>query len=193
MEPLLAVGGIFFYIIVAVFLAVLLGCIEYQKGWWSSILVTAFCLVLYTVFGVNVVTLAVNNPWMIAPYVVGYFVVGSVWACVKWIFYSHKMLDIVKDIKMEYLNRHNISSNVIPEDKKEDFIYKVLANSKYHDEFYPPKFLKHKADWMMWATYWPLSLFWTMLDQPIKKLWNFIYSNIGQMMQNITDKMFENI
>ena len=192
-EPFMIVGGTIFWIVAAIFSVALLGCIEYQKGWWSSFLVAGFFTILYFASGINVISVVLANP-MTAIYYVGLYVAGGVvWGCVKWWFYSRKAVDVVKELKVKFLNEKKISGDTIPETSMDSFISSVLHSSRYHDEDYPPRFMKHKADWTMWATYWPLSFFWTMLNQPIKKLWNFVYSQVGQMMQNMTNRMSEKI
>lgn len=112
----------------------------------------------------------------------------------KWWFYCRKLLDAARDIKMEFLNNKNISGNDIPDDKRDEFIERLISHrSRYTDDHFPPQAMTHKADWMMWATYWPISCFWTMLNQPIKYIWQMIYSHLGNFMQKISNHVFKEI
>ena len=191
METFFAVGGIAFYALLAFFVVALLTSVNYDSGWWSTFITVGFFIALYFAIGFNVVTWTWVHPLLALQYVVEFLVCGVVWACVKMYFHALAMRDIARQVKVQFLNEYGLTT--ITEDKKARFITEVKRHPKYTDSFYPPRVLDHKADWLMWATYWPFSLVWTLIDQPLKKLWRLIYSYIGNLMQTIVNKMFEKV
>jgi len=42
-----------------------------------------------------------------------------------------------------------------------------------------------------WATYWPISIIWTVINQPVKRLFGFLFDKIIDKFQNQTDKIFK--
>lgn len=54
-----------------------------------------------------------------------------------------------------------------------------------------PQANNHKALITTWITHWPVSLVWTLINDPIKKLINHIFESIKSVFQRISDKVFE--
>ena len=54
-----------------------------------------------------------------------------------------------------------------------------------------PKAHDHKGDILMWMTYWPFSSLWTLINDPIRKIFRTIYTNIASSLQAISDRMFK--
>lgn len=192
-EPIILFGGFLFYALLAVFAVVVLACVEYDKGWGSFWTLVAFVVILSQLSDVAVMGYLMANPWSVAEWVAYYFVAGTVWGVVKWWFYCRKLLDVVRDIKIAFLNKHSIEGTDIPDAKRDNFIEMVKGSRAYPDYHFPPQAMDHKSDWLMWATYWPFSCFWTMLNQPIKHIWQFIYSHLGEFMQKISNAVFKEI
>lgn len=192
-EPFILAGGMMFYALLAVFAVVMLAAVEYDNGWGSVWALVIFVAILSQATDIAVIGYMMANPWSAAEWAVYYFVAGTVWGVAKWWFYCRKLLDVARDVKMAYLNSINVQGNEIPEDKREKFISGLLHTRQYTDNSFPPQAMEHKSDWMMWAAYWPFSFFWTMLNQPIKHIWQFIYSHLGSFMQKISNAVFKEI
>ena len=56
-----------------------------------------------------------------------------------------------------------------------------------------PRVRDHKSEIIVWMIYWPFSMLWTLLNQPIKNIFLFIYNRIESKMQDMADKIFEPI
>ena len=193
MEPLIIFGGTIFWIIFAIFAVAMIASVEYDNGWMATIITAVMIVIIMWGVEFNVFAWVWDNPSTAIYYFVGYFVAGAVWGVSKWWFYCRKFLDVVKGIKVEFLNSNNISDDKIPENMKDKFEKEVVSNYNYNDSYYPPQAMDHKSDWLMWAMWWPFSFFWTMLNQPIKNLWLFIYSHLGGLMQKISDSVFKGV
>lgn len=44
-----------------------------------------------------------------------------------------------------------------------------------------------------WLFYWPLSASWTVLNDPIRRIFNFVYNRISGSLQRMSDKMYSDI
>lgn len=192
-EPLILAGGMAFWLMSFVASCILIAFINYDKGWFAGIwsIVTVVCLSWVTSF--DLIGWVIGNPWTLASYVAFYFVAGAVWAVIKWWFYLNKRKGEAQALKQIFLTRQKLPDNTIPVEMKDKFREYVADSYEYHDRDYPPQASRHKSDWMFWASYWPFSFVWTMLDEPIKKAWLFIYNKLGNMMQRMSDTMFKDI
>lgn len=54
-----------------------------------------------------------------------------------------------------------------------------------------PQANNYKALITTWITHWPVSLAWTLINDPIKKLINYIFEAIKSLFQKVSDKVFE--
>lgn len=44
-----------------------------------------------------------------------------------------------------------------------------------------------------WLFYWPLSAAWTILNDPIRRIFNFIYNHISGSLQRMSDRMYSDM
>ncbi len=194
MEPALIVfGSTLFWVLSAIVFIALVASVEYDNGWFASVITAAALLTLWLGVEINIFMWVWDNPFTAFEYFVVYFIAGTAWAITKWWFYCHKLLDVVKDIKVEFLNNLSIGGDAIPDNQRDKFEQKVVCNPYYRNRYFPPQAMDHKSDWLMWATWWPVSAFWTILNQPIKNIWLFIYSRLGGLMQKISNHVFRGI
>jgi hypothetical protein len=56
-----------------------------------------------------------------------------------------------------------------------------------------PLVAQHKVHVLRWMSYWPWSLFWTVLKDPVRKAFLTIYYNIAEHLQAISDRAFKGI
>jgi hypothetical protein len=56
-----------------------------------------------------------------------------------------------------------------------------------------PKAKDHKSDIITWIIYWPFSLVWFIIDDPMKRLGKFLYRLLGSLYDNVAKKMFASL
>lgn len=54
----------------------------------------------------------------------------------------------------------------------------------------PPKAARNKGRIIFWMAYWPASAFWTLLNDPLTRLYEFLYRRLGVVFENISKAMF---
>ena len=114
----------------------------------------------------SIINFAKTNPLSFIGLIAGYFMVGLIWSLVKWWFYLTGL--------REYYRKYP---------------YNYKSNS---DKF---KVTSNKERILNWMMYWPLSGVWTLINDPIKKLFVRMYNSMEGRFQKISDivtKEFEN-
>lgn len=167
------------------FLSLLLTCgfldYFYQAGIYSSI---------------------IHNPGLFAGLVAGYVLVGVLWSFPKWWFYVHS----IKDAYVKSLAAYK-KTNRIPENQKLDsqqiheFYYSRSFEAdgffeprrKYWGEIMPLQASKNKNKILVWMMYWPLSVLWTLINDPVRKAFMFVFEHVKGVYQLITAKAFDGI
>jgi len=57
----------------------------------------------------------------------------------------------------------------------------------------PPRPNDHKSMITMWMSFWPASLFWTLLNDPIRAAFRHIYASLVRTLQDISNRAFSHV
>lgn len=126
----------------------------------------------------SIVTLISENYQVMVPIAVGYIVLGVVWSFAKWVMFllefkrfRNKHIEAYREDKLLYDQKrfHNVLITDTP--KTSDF--KVLIIS-----------------WMCW---WPLSVIGTLINDPVKRAFQFVFDALSGSYQKIADKIVPKI
>jgi hypothetical protein len=90
-----------------------------------------------------------------------YFGIGVVWSFFKWFFFLRKIRDGYND------RGYKIDQDDIPVAKK------------------------NKNRLASWITYWPLSGFWTLVNDPVRKFVNILVESFGGFYDKMSASAFE--
>jgi hypothetical protein len=154
------------WIVLAILACILIGVTEEGNLGWAAVITVAMLGILgYTgvVAGSAVWIYIKTNPWVIALLASGYFLGGTAWAIAKWWFWVKK------------------------ERRRQDSKVKTSTYYKYE----VPQVSHHKSQITAWMTFWPISMAWTMINDPITKAFKEIYYRISSTLQSIADKAFQ--
>jgi hypothetical protein len=183
--PIIAFGSLSFWIILAVIAVVIMVLVENEQGTASFLALLTLILGITAFSNFNLFDY-VNNHYESLLYYLGIYLVGGcVWPVVKWYFYALKKLDVYKERKADWMASQGIDGNVVPEDKKADFSRALKQYSK------PPKVSENKGRILMWMSYWPLSLIYTVINDPFRRLFLMIYNRLGSLLQRISNSVFK--
>ena len=141
-------------------------------GFLATLFLVGFGL-LYYFFGskdhVNsIFNYFAENPSAIIWTFVGYLGLGVVWAFVKWYFFLHKRV------------------NRALEKSKHETVYEYTTVSV-------PTAGENKWRIMSWMMYWPFSALWTVIDQPIKNAFNYIFIKFEGVFNKISNHMYKDV
>ncbi len=115
---------------------------------------------------------------------------GTGWSIVKWWLYVTRQREKYEEVKTDFLQSKAAPGAKIPDKAREKWAEMVRARTAYGFEF-RPRAREHKADILFWMTYWPWSGFWTLLNDPIRRLFRAIYHRITGILQRISDHAFK--
>jgi hypothetical protein len=159
----------------------------------------------------NITPLAlITQHGMIAILVImGYFALGVIWSLIKWKFYVMA--------QRRKLNEFQILHNKLIErrrEKKEDVspavqaelwenllrqndnsLWRVLTGGSLSSQTVTvaPQASAHKSQIVGWMAYWPVSLVWTMIDDPVRRAFLALYDVAGKTYQKIANNDFRDI
>lgn len=132
-----------------------------------------------------------------AVYAVAYVGVGVAWSFVKWFSYLMSFRDAFREQKEAFCKKNNLDSReAIPEDKMAAFdqhISHVSWTNNHRSQLLTrerPRASKNKARITAWAAFWPFSFLGTLLNDPVRRIFNFLFNQFKALYQKMSDWVF---
>lgn len=174
LEFLLFGSMVWFWIFFGAWALILFVSVENDAPGYATLATLAF-IALFGFWGVmpgggNLFLLLAGNPVIAVSCVVAFFVLGTAWSVVKWWFYVREMAD---------KRREQIASH-----GKDEHVYGLIRKPLVRD---------NKSRIMTWMCFWPFSFVWTMINDPVRKVFTAIYMRIKDTLQKMSDKAFEGL
>ena len=74
----------------------------------------------------------------------------------------------------------------------------VVQQGYYHNgratiNIIPPRPNDYKSTILMWLTFWPASLFWTLLNDPVRAAFRHIYASLVRTLQDISNRAYSDV
>lgn len=127
-------------------------------------------LALYYFFsgdqGAGILVMLIRNPLKTMFGILAYFVIGTGWGVIKWFFFVLRERDKVLE---------KVKNRILPQ----------------RETIRAPEAVDHKERIITWMAYWPFSMLWTLINDPVRRAFEWIYRRIGKFMQDISDKIFK--
>lgn len=176
MFEILLFGLPLFWYAFTIFAGIILFSLETDNGFVSSLAVIGFVLALW-LFGDIGALFTLTGISTLLSLVVVYLFIGALWSVAKWLFflweakawYTKNKARMDDDLKRGYFEGNRYFRD--------------------HKDF-PPRAARHKAQIMLWIAYWPFSMVWTLLNDPITRAVKAIYNALGGLMQRMSDRVF---
>lgn len=200
---LFMVGSFWFWALMVLMTCLMLVFIENEKPFWatSAILLTFGALHFFGDF--NVFAAAVRHPVTAVVMTAAYFVLGTVYAVFKWWRFVSIQREKYDELKREFLSNNGVfapfSTSTVPAALQRKWEAAVGdMNSGYRRRAHSvssvaPSPKAHKGLILTWMCYWPWSFVWTMINDPVKRLFRYIYSQIQSTLQRISDHAFRGV
>jgi hypothetical protein len=167
---LFAVGTLWFWLLLIISSGIIIHLIEYTDSAYSSFIWVILVLSIFYFFGgsVNIKSVGafiVDQPDHALGILVSYFVIGLIWTIIKWYFF---LLDI-KDTLVEKFKRN---AKLSPQ-----FDIK---------EYYPSEYSQKLISW---AIYWPLSCIWTIISNPVRRIFTWLINRLESTYIALTNRI----
>lgn len=152
----------------------------------SVLFVTTILLEFFTNF--HPISLSINNPGNALLYILGYLTIGTLYGIVKWFSFVYMIRERaakeIENYKKAYGEKEFLN-------KDETTRIGMVSTGIGHS--LPIKASNYKATMMMWMCYWPISAPWTVLNDPLRRAWNYAYNVISGSLQKISDNVMRDV
>jgi hypothetical protein len=192
LEGLFALGTIWFWLLLFIDFCVITALVENESGVWATIVFLGSLFGLNFLWKLPIIDSVKANPGHTALLVLSYFAIGIVWSIVKWYFFVHNKMVKYNQYKAEFL-KTNKAESLTPE-----LAVKFLENlaSRYDArsegiDGTAPAASEHKAALTRCGTYWPFSIVGTMLNDVVRRAWEYIYEMLQTTYQRMSEAIFK--
>ena len=191
-------GTLWFWVVSVTFFGLMIYWTEDDSNFFAGIGLTAFVWTMASVNGFSLLA----SPWLWAKWAAIYFVIGTVWSFLKWLSYCHSVRRTLREHKDAFIKKTRV---VLREDGTfldVDFagFADYLGDQHYlgYDHTIEtradvnPSMNKKRGDLVRWIVWWPFSAFWTLLNDPIRRLAEFIVNRFRGAYESIAASVFKN-
>jgi len=176
----LAVGAWGFWILISISAIIMSELMDTDNPGWATVTAVITVAILAILGNFNPLEWLRTNPMEVAFYVVSYFIAGVMWGVTKWYFWLQKTKRKIMALKNEHPNWTDT-----------DLVRMMKVAGIWGD--FPPKVGDHKAKIMGWMMLWPASMVWTVLNDPVRRIFEEIYNRIGGGLQAMSNRVFRDI
>ena len=189
---LFAIGTIWFWLLLFIDFCIITALVENESGVWATIVFLGSLFGLNFLWKLPIIDSVKANPGHTAILVLSYFAIGVVWSIVKWYFFVHNKMVKYNTFKADFLK-----------DQKADAMTPELA-AKFMDHLSnrydarndgitgaAPLASEHKASLTRWGTYWPFSIIGTLLNDVVRRTWEYIYEMLQTTYQRMSEAIFK--
>ena len=201
---LATVGGLFlfgtlwFWIVSSVIFGWLIFLTEGEEShtFGAGLVLVGFVWIMSSVNDISVIA----NPLLWLKWVTVYLVVGIVWSVIKWFSFLHKQKDILNGLKEVYIERNKLEliAKRISDSDWLGFV-KYLSDHDYKPNGYDkikkrsdviPTVKGRFSDLTRWIVWWPMSAFWTILNDPLRRVAEALVRALKGVYTRIANSVF---
>lgn len=189
---------IFFVVLLAIYVFATV-LTEVEKFGWATLLLIAGVVVAQFFAGLNILGWVKGHGVETVIYTVAYVGVGVAWSFIKWFSFLMAFRDKFRSYKEKFLlglNPPGDPKATVPSNFQKDFEEYLGRQSSYRGIYgdnpmnLRPRAAKNKARIVSWMSLWPCSLIGTLLNDPVKRLFNLIFNWFKGLYQKMADKLF---
>lgn len=175
-----AIGTFWFWTLLVVGFIVVTFFVERKdgNGWGALLSVIGLGLVLYFLGSretfQHALRYAGHHPLTIVILAFLYFVTGTAWSIVKWYFFLKKK-QRNKDWPTDWVKRDKDATGAWGPTEKISVA---------------PKAKDHRSDILLWMSWWPFSALWTLINDPVRKAFEWIFDQMEKTFDGISDRIF---
>ena len=159
-----ALGTIWFWILVLLFSGLIIFALEKEDDNYIASIFFGIGLLILFFFGnrdffASLGKSIIENPSTSILIFVAYLAIGTIWSFVKWFLFLKEQKDHYSSV------------------------------TYFHFDIDRFKIAKNKERVLHWMIYWPFSLAWTMINNPVKRSFEFIISQFGGAYDKMTERI----
>jgi hypothetical protein len=170
-------------------------------GWATTGLIV--CLVLAQFFHlVDFIAFVRENTGVTLFYLGMYVVLGVAWSFAKWFSYLRNYRDQFREYKVKFLTSRKVPVTTnVPEDMLPAFKDWLGSTYRYHlgdvnlmglQDLQRPKARENKQRIVSWMSLWPFSFVGTLLNDPVRRFFTWLFKAFSSLYQRMADWVFRN-
>lgn len=168
-----AVGTVGFWVVLALAGIIMSELVDNNHPVVASLIAIGAVTGLVLLGNFSPITWILLNPMVTGLYVVGFFAIGAVWGVVKWFFWLRKARKQIEEISaVSGKDSYRLRDSGLPQS-------------------FPPKVSDYRGRILGWMMLWPASMVWTVLNDPVRGIFEEIFNLLGGRMQKISDYVFK--
>ncbi len=189
-------GSFWFWTVIFLESAAIIFFLENEKAGRANMSAILFFVLLWICSDIPVVSYVVLNPLYILCILAAYLAAGTLWSIAKWYFFVLNARDKYKEEKDAFCRNNGITADAwTPEQKAlwEEYIFRNrrgYSSFQDSDQFGRPVAGEHKERIILWMCYWPWSMFWTILNDPFRRLFLMIYEYVQSIHDGISKHVY---
>lgn len=189
---LLAVGGLFFWLFTAAVVIAVTTSVHNEKPGWGFIFILAFLGALQFSSDFKPFTWVMANPGLFGLGVLGYVSVAVAWTFLKWYMFSVAAKEMYSDFRKDWIaNLKRPFDVVIGEAPLSKAFGSFYAYRKRFGESVPPSPSENASRIMLWMIFWPVDMVWSIINDPVVRVFRWIYRRIAGSLGYIAKGRFK--
>lgn len=196
----LAIGTVWFVVACVVLFFLVLFLSENERNFAAFFCIAAFITLMHLAGNIDIFA----DPLQLLMYVGIYFVVGTPWSFIKWFSLLNQKKDDLMEIKARWCDGNAVALKSPVPPAEWDGFAEAVKESNYHpnqshggygwkpqsSEDLIPDWSKYKRKLTGWIIFWPTSAFWTILNDPLVRLGNWIRDRFRAVYRGIANHVF---
>ncbi len=173
------VGAVGWWLVLVAGLITLLLLTEHRRYSWTAITVFALSAFLQFAAGINILGWIAANPLGFVVLILGYAAIGVVYSLAKW--------------RLSFLRKERERYDVLVAKFKGELPphQEWLIGQGWNWESVRVRY--NKARITAWIAYWPWSLLWTLIDDPFRKLAEWMYATFRSWYEALFANAFKGV
>ena len=198
----LIAGSFWFWFLSAVFFISVTVFTECGYGFLALLSIAVFSLIIQLFSDVNLIGYILGNPHYTIGCLFVYFLIGVLYSFGRWRLYCDDRREEYDEIKKQFFKYYDItyvdvSKTSIPLEMiaswnaflKGRLGYNIIEEYKTGIDF--NDYIDKCIIW--WIMYWPFSLFWTMINNPLRNLVKYFINKLHSAYNYIARQSFDGI
>lgn len=186
--------GTWFWALAIIEFLLLIVFVDNEWAGASLISMAVFVILIWWLADVPIWTWIKTNPWFLLKCSVGYIICGIIWSFIKYYFALIDARKTIVQLRESWDSMHRDNTFMGPAKTFKEYI-----EGKTHlvyDQGVNPALNKTTRRLTFWASFWPISLIWTLINDPIRRLFKWLIQDVfinayKQMYNNIIGKALE--
>lgn len=174
-----------------------------REGWATTFFSLGIALFLWNFRG-TIWEYLTANPTATFGFIITYILIGIVWSFIKWRSYVMTIFSKFKEYRENFIRKNGAidsKDNLLKFNRIIDSVFKdpegngyntvrVVAEDKLEDTIkrIAPIASNKKSVITAWISYWPVSIAATLLNNPFRQFFEWVYSNLSGYYDKITNR-----